>query len=147
MSADRDPAEGLVREALAALPATRTLAQAPLHRVRGGLSNHAWRADSGGRRYFVRLSGPDGECLGVDRKSECALVRAAASAAFAPAVLACEPSRGLLVMDFVSARPWRREESHRLRNLRRLGQVLRGLAEIHWHAGGERHGSGGRAGR
>ncbi len=117
-----------VREALAACPATRRLSDSALHRVHGGLSNHAWRAEAGGRGFFVRLSGPDAERLGVDRQSECALLETVAAAGLAPAVVACEPALGLMVTEFVSARPWSREDAHDPGNLRRLGELI---GELH----------------
>jgi aminoglycoside phosphotransferase (APT) family kinase protein len=113
----------------------RGLAGAQLATIRGGLSNHAWRADLGGRSYFVRLGGPDAASLGVDRKSECVLLEAAAAAGLSPGVLACDPGNGLLVTDFVRGDPWRREDVHEPRNLARIGAVLRALHRLPLHAG------------
>ena len=130
VTATRDPHEEEVRTALAAHPGTRSLAQLPLVRVRGGLSNHAWRADLEDRSYFVRLGGPDAADLGVDRRSECVLLGSAAAAGLSPAVVACEPGHDLLVTQFVRGRTWRREDAHEPRNLARIGAALRTLHRL-----------------
>ena len=119
-----------VRAALRARDATRALADAALEPVRGGLSNHAWKAEVDGRSWFVRLGGPESATLGVDRGSECALLAVAGAAGLAPSLLACEPSNGLLVTHFVAGTTWRREDARDARNVARISerlQVLHGL--------------------
>jgi thiamine kinase-like enzyme len=128
-------AERVARQALSARSATRSLASLPLTPIRGGLSNHAWRVDQGGRRYFVRIGGADSERLGVDRNSECVLLEAVSAAGLAPEVLACDPSNGLLVTRFVDGAPLRRESTQEPRLLRRLGEILRVLHRLPRPAG------------
>lgn len=140
-------AERIVRVALASRPSTRPLADAPLEPVRGGLSNHAWKAERGGKSYFVRLGGPDSTKLGVDRDSECALLALASDAGLAPAVIACDPPIGLLVTPFVSGGPWTSEDAHEVRNVERLARCLRrlhalppatGVHDVDFHAQAQR---------
>lgn len=119
--------ERIVRAALASRASTRPLADAPLEPVRGGLSNHAWKAERGGHSYFVRLGGPDSTKLGVDRDSECALLAVVSEAGLAPPVIACDPANGLLVTPFVSGGPWTREDARAPRNVERLARCLRML--------------------
>ena len=128
-----DPPEATVRAALAANATTRSLAlaDAALEPVRGGLSNHAWKAEKDGRRWFVRLGGPELVSLGVDRASEQALLGIADASGLAPPLLACDPSNGLLVTQFIAGGPWRREDAREARNIERLAErlrVLHGLA-------------------
>jgi thiamine kinase-like enzyme len=126
-----DAAEAAVRAALATHDATRALAGSRLEAVRGGLSNHAWKAWEDGRSWFVRLGGPESETLGVDRGSEQALLAVAGAAGLAPPVRMCDPSNGLLVTQFIEGAPWSREDARRARNLDRIAErlrVLHGLA-------------------
>ncbi len=116
-----------VGAALRARNATRALADAALEPVPGGLSNHAWKAESGGRSWFVRLGGPASATLGVDRGSECALLATAATAGLAPPLLDCEPSSGLLVAQFVQGSTWRLEDARVARNVARIAERLRVL--------------------
>jgi len=114
-----------VRAALAAHASTRSLAEAALEPVQGGLSNHAWQAGQGDQRYFVRLGGPESATLGVDRASERAMLEIVAAAGLSPPLLACDPSNGLLVTQFVKGRPWRREDARESRNIERIAERLR----------------------
>lgn len=120
-------AERIVRAALASRASTRALANAPLEPIRGGLSNHAWKAERGGRHWFVRLGGPDSTKLGVNRESECALLSVVSKAGLAPPVIACDAGNGLLVTPFVSGGPWTREDARSSRNVERLARCLRVL--------------------
>jgi aminoglycoside phosphotransferase (APT) family kinase protein len=120
-------AEREVRSALASNPLTASLAQAPLQVQAGGLSNHAWTTAVAGQAYFVRLSPPDPDRLGVDRESECSLLQVVARVGLAPAVVHCDPGRRLLVMRRVAGEPWRREQAIESRNIERLAGSLRSL--------------------
>jgi thiamine kinase-like enzyme len=122
-----DAAGTAVRAALAAHTSTRSLAEAALEPVRGGLSNHAWQAEQGEQRYFVRLGGPESATLGVDRESERTLLAIVAAAGLAPPLVACDPSNGLLVTQYVAGGPWRREDAHEARNIERIADRLRRL--------------------
>jgi thiamine kinase-like enzyme len=123
-------AERAARAALRRHPATRSLADAMFHVVRGGLSNHAWRAGQGGESYFVRFGGPDASRLGVDRGSEQLLLMTAAAEGLAPPVIACEPASGLLVTPFLAGGPWAREAALEPGNLRRIAACLKRLHGI-----------------
>jgi len=125
-----DSPEARVRAALAAHASTRSLAEAALEPVRGGLSNHTWQAGQGDHRYFVRLGGPESETLGVDRASERTMLAIVAAAGLAPRLLACDPSSGLLVTQFVMGPPWRREDAHESRNIERIAERLRVLHQL-----------------
>jgi thiamine kinase-like enzyme len=116
-----------VRELLRAGGRTRDLADAALTPLPGGFSNHAWRADCGGRRYFVRLGRGCVDRLGVDRGSERVLIELAAAAGIAPPVVACDPAHGLLVTNFIDGRTWTRADAQDTRNIVRLGERLRAL--------------------
>ena len=125
-----DAPETAVRAALAAHDSTRVLADAVFEPVRGGLSNHAWKAEKDGRHWFVRLGGPESATLGVDRESERSLLAVVGAAGLAPKLVACDPSNGLLVTQFIEGAPWRREDARAARNLERIAQRLRVLHRL-----------------
>jgi thiamine kinase-like enzyme len=125
----QDPraAEADLRARLRGCAATRSLAEGEVEVVEGGLSNRAWRLESAGTKWFVRLGHPGARALGVDRASECRLLAAVAAAGLAPEVLACEPESGLLVTRFVTGATWQAEDAGAEANLRRLAGRLRTL--------------------
>jgi thiamine kinase-like enzyme len=123
---DREP-EARARRALAANAATRELAAAPFRRLTGGISNSTWCASLGSERFFVRLSGEDDASLGVDRASEAALLGLASEAGLSPPLVACDPSRRLLVTRYIEGRPWSREEARSADGVVRIATVLRRL--------------------
>jgi thiamine kinase-like enzyme len=128
MAIDADERE--LREKLRAGAATRSLADGNVTRIEGGLSNRAWRVDANGERWFVRLGHPQAARLGVDRRSECAVLRIAAAAGLAPGVRVCEPAQGLLITRFIAGRTWSAADARSLGNLRRVAACLRRLHEL-----------------
>jgi len=134
-SAEAAADEQELRELLHACAGTRSLADGRVARIEGGLSNRAWRLEASGERWFVRLGHPQAARLGVDRESECAVLRAAAAAGLAPAVHACEPACGLLVTRFIEGRTWTAADAQRTGNLRRAAERLRQLHELPVPAG------------
>lgn len=132
-AAEREEAE--LRARLRSSPATSDLAEGVLTPVDGGLSNRAWRLVTAAATWFVRLGHPDAMRLGVDRHSECAVLRAAAAAGIAPPVRACIPDQGLLVTRFIAARPWTAADVQHEDNLRLIAAQLRRLHELPVPAG------------
>jgi len=116
-----------LRSQLGRFAATRALAHGRLTAVAGGLSNLSWRLELDGEEWFARLGNPDAARLGVDRRSECAVLQAVATAGIGPAVLACEPGAELLVTRFIGGSPWQAADVTRPANLGRLAQLLRRL--------------------
>ncbi len=123
------------REALAAHPHTRALADDAFTVEPGGLSNHAWSVGAGDSRCIVRLSPPDAARLGVDRASECRLLAAVAAAGLAPEVVCCDPARRLLVTRRIDGLPLRREQAVDLPTLAGLAGALRRLHALPVPAG------------
>jgi thiamine kinase-like enzyme len=122
-----DEAAERLRVQLRRFAATNALARGRFTAVAGGLSNLAWRVDLDGDSWFVRLGNPDAARLGVDRRSECAVLQAVAAAGIGPVVLACQPEAELLVTHFIGGSPWQAADAARPANLRRLAQQLRRL--------------------
>jgi thiamine kinase-like enzyme len=119
-----------LRVKLRACVATRPLADGIVTRIEGGLSNRAWRLDANGERWFVRLGHPQAERLGVDRRSECAVLRTVAAAGLAPGVRACRPAAGLLVTRFIEGRTWDAADARSPDNIRRVAGCLRRLHDL-----------------
>jgi thiamine kinase-like enzyme len=132
-TAERQPASG----DLARLRRVPVFAQGPLHveELPGGLTNRNLRVTTGnGRRYVARLSSPDASLLAVDRNAEHHDSVAAASTGIAPAVVGrvvdgAEGS-GVLVLEWVDARPWTPDDVRDDANLPRIAAACRVL-----HAG------------
>lgn len=129
---ESDPQEliGQVGRLLAAVPGLERLANAPLEPLGGGRANHAWRVEAAGGPLYVRLNSDDGERLGVDRRSECALLATASEAGLAPELCHCDPERGLLVTRYIQGRPWTRQAATEKRNLRRFARMLQHLHSL-----------------
>jgi len=132
---DVPAAEVELRRRLRGCVTTRALADGHLRPIEGGLSNRAWRLDVAGEAWFARMGHPGASELGVDRASECALLRAVAAAGLSPEVLACEPAAELLVTRFVDGSPWQATDVRVEANLRRIAGLLRRLHELPVPAG------------
>jgi thiamine kinase-like enzyme len=122
--------EGGLRALLQRCEATRRLADGRLTTLEGGLSNRAWRLDAAGEAWFVRRGHPHALRLGVDRHSECAVLRTVAAAGLAPELLACEPELGLLVTRYIEGRPWQAADVLAGSNLERVARQLRQLHDL-----------------
>ena len=88
----------------------------------GGITNHNFTVDDGGRRWVVRVGG-DIPWHGIVRANELAASRAAAAAGLSPAVRHAEP--GILVLDYVEARPLGEADVRDPANRARLVELVR----------------------
>jgi len=129
--------DGTASGDLARLRAVPVFATGPLHvrELPGGLTNHNLKVTTcDGRRYVARLSDPDASLLAVDRDAEHHDSVAAASTGVAPAVVdrvVDGPERsGVLVVQWVDARPWTAADLRDETGLRRVATACRVL-----HAG------------
>lgn len=134
-AAERRAEEGELRTLLGRYATTRALTDGSVKRIEGGLSNRAWRVDAGGEAWFVRLGHPGATQLGIDRASECVLLRAVSAAGLAPELVACEPEAGLLVTRFVHGRAWQAPDVAVQANLRRVAAQVRRLHSLPVPAG------------
>jgi thiamine kinase-like enzyme len=89
-----------------------------------GLVNDSYRVERDGRVYSMRMAADVPE-LGVDREWECRVLQCAARAGLAPAIVCCEPSRGILVAEWTSGHAWTAEELRLPGNVRALTGLLR----------------------
>jgi thiamine kinase-like enzyme len=90
--------------------------------LEGGISNHNFLVEDGGRRYVVRV-GKDKPLHGVMRFNEIAAQRAAHACGLAPELVHCEP--GALVMAYVEGRTLAAEDVREATTLPRIVGLLR----------------------
>jgi len=96
-----------------------------VERLAGGITNQNFRVRDGSDQYVVRLCA-DGTQLGIDRRSEAACQRAAATAGVAPALVHNEPD--LLVTQFVDGETL---TAARLQDHDVLRRIARSLRKLH----------------
>jgi Ser/Thr protein kinase RdoA (MazF antagonist) len=97
--------EAPVRAALRRVwPDARTLDQAQIRALGGGLSARSYLVAAGERRHVLRLPVP-GSVAWLDLTAEARAMRAAAAADLAPDVIAVDAEAGLLLTDYRAA-PW-----------------------------------------
>ena len=88
----------------------------------GGITNHNFTVDEGGRRWVVRVGG-DIPWHGIVRANELAASRAAAAAGLSPTVRHAEP--GILVLEHLDARPLGEADVRDPANRARLVELIR----------------------
>lgn len=98
--------------------------------LQGGLTNVNVKVSTPGRTAVVRLSGPDGDLLSIDRDAENVNSRRAAASGAAPAVLAYLPQHQALVVEWVEGRTLVADDMRDEETLVRAAQACRRL-----HAG------------
>jgi thiamine kinase-like enzyme len=72
-----------------------------ISQLSGGLTNENYLAETGGRRYVMRLPGQSTELLSIDRENEVYNTKAAASTGIGPNVLEHIPGLDVLVLEFI----------------------------------------------
>jgi len=86
------------------LPEFRGLSR-QVEQLRGGLTNRIYQVtSSSGRTVVARLASGKSTLLAIDRSAECHNARAAARAGVGPEVVACEPSEGVSVVEWINGR-------------------------------------------
>jgi thiamine kinase-like enzyme len=91
----------------------------------GGLTNANYRVEVDGRRYAVRISAANAAGLGIDRRHEGEVLRAAATIGVGPELVSFLEPEGHLVTRFIEGRHWTAGEYFDPANLDRLVDVLR----------------------
>lgn len=94
----------------------------------GGLTNRNFLVEIEGERQVVRWLASETGHLGIDRGVEVACTRTAAELGLGPAVRHVDLDAGLLVVDFVEARPL---EPGDLADPERLGRVVEAIRTLH----------------
>lgn len=114
-----------VEQALARVPMWRDAHDLKTSPLGGGITNQNFRVDVGSESFVLRIGGADTELLGIDRHTEYAAHRAAASIGIAPEVVYFIEPEGYLVTRFLQARPIPRNEILKPENIRRVASTLK----------------------
>jgi thiamine kinase-like enzyme len=116
--------EAVIQDAIALVPALadpdRTVAP-----LAGGLTNHNYRIDAGGRSFVLRIAGAGSDALGIDRDREVACLVAAAAAGVGPGVFAYHPQRHALFTAFVEGKQLQQGDLQNDDALARVAEVIR----------------------
>lgn len=94
----------------------------------GGRVNHSWRLDTADGACVLRLAAGRDADLGVDRHGEYVALQAAAAAGLAPAIVACDATRGLLLTRWVEPGAWTRDQA---RSPAAIVAIARWFAALH----------------
>ncbi len=95
-------------------------------RATGGLVNDSYRVERDGRVFSLRVPAA-APGLGIDRRWERRVLRAAGAAGFAPALEHYAPRTGVLVARWVAGRVWSAAEAKSGEAIDRLATLLRGV--------------------
>ena len=90
----------------------------------GGITNHNYRIDVGGRSFVLRVGGANTELLGIDRRSEHAATMTAAAAGLAPEVLYFIEPEGYLLARFIAGRPISPDEMRQPETIAEAAKIL-----------------------
>jgi len=94
-------------------------------RVKRGLTNEVWELRRRLERVAFRIDRPNAHAFGIDRVSELCVHRAAHEAGIAPKVM--PTGAGVLVTEWLTAKPWRADDLKRPRRLDALAECLHTL--------------------
>lgn len=109
--------------ALARIPGLET-AKARYRHLGGGLTSSLWLVEADDRKLVLRLDTPHTRTLGLDRRTELAVLRTAAAAGIAPEIVHADPDAGVLVYTFLRGRSWTAGDLASRANLEALAALL-----------------------
>ena len=98
---------------------------AEISQLRAGLVNATYRVVRDGRAYALRVAAANPIALGLDAGWELQVLARADAARLAPRVDYADAMRGILVLQWVEGREWRRADAPRAENIARMAGLLR----------------------
>jgi thiamine kinase-like enzyme len=113
-----------VEEAIARVPMWADAQDIKVSPLEGGITNHNFRLDAGGKSFHLRLAGENTEMLGIDREHEYEANRIAGELGIAPEVVYFIRPEGYLVTRFIDGRPILPEELRQPENIQRVVDAL-----------------------
>jgi thiamine kinase-like enzyme len=93
-----------IEAVIAAIPVWAAAREVRTEAIPAGLTNHNYRVTVDGTPYFVRVPGPGGDLLAVDRGNEVHNTRAAAEAGVGPAMVQHLPEWDVFALAWLDAR-------------------------------------------
>jgi thiamine kinase-like enzyme len=91
----------------------------------GGMTNQNYRITVDSQPFVLRVSGPNTPLLGINRRNECAITRAAGLIGIAPEVVYCSEPEGHLVTRFICGHKLSRADLQRPELSAHLAQILK----------------------
>lgn len=113
-----------VAEAISRIPGIEP-AKARYQALGGGLSNRSWLVQTEDRKLVLRIDGPRRKELGLDRRTETAILERAAGQGLAPEIVLADAEAGILVYEYLVGRCWTRVDLENEANLEALAALLR----------------------
>src|SRR5215208_5572714 len=113
-----------LRETIARVPMWAKAQDIKVLPLTGGITNHNFRVDVGGKSFHLRMPGENTELLGIDREYEYKANLIAGDLAIAPEVVYFIRPEGYLVTRFIEGRPIPPEELRQPKNLQRVSELL-----------------------
>jgi thiamine kinase len=96
-----------------------------IHRLGTGLVNETYRVERDGRSYAMRTAAANPYDLGLDREWEARVLKSAVAVDLTPALVYCDPLRGILISRWAPGRSWLPAELRRPANISRMAELIR----------------------
>jgi thiamine kinase-like enzyme len=90
-----------------------------------GFVNDTYRVTRDGSSYALRAAVASNHDLGLDRRWEARVLEGAVSAGLAPALVYCDPERGLLISRWVDGKSWSPPDTLLPANIDRVAELMR----------------------
>lgn len=90
-----------------------------------GLINETHRVGRGGDTFAMRVAAANPHHLGVDREWEARVLENAVAADLAPAVVYCDPPRGILITRWTEGRTWSPADARQALGIERMAGFMR----------------------
>jgi thiamine kinase-like enzyme len=113
-----------VEEAIAQIPMWKNATDLKVTLLSGGITNHNYRVDTGGKSFVLRISGDKTELLGINREYEYQTQLIASELGVAPEAIYFHEPKGYLVTRFIEGHEIPPEELRKPENLVRVVEIL-----------------------
>lgn len=100
----------------------------PLKQLHGGETSVKWLLRAENQSFVLRIDRPIAGELGLDRRSEAAILEVVGAAGIGPRLIWASPGEGIQLCTFVEGEPWTREDT---RNPALLSALARTLSRLH----------------
>jgi thiamine kinase-like enzyme len=101
-----------------------------IEQLSGGITNSNYKVEAGDEAFVVRIAGERTELLGIDRESEVAAGRLAASLGIAPEVVFADLEGGVVVTRFIDGRAVAPDEVGHEPVLREMAAALKSIHHV-----------------
>src|ERR1051325_10440868 len=119
-----------VNEVIARVPMWANAQEIQVSPLDGGITNHNYRVNVGGKSFQLRIAGENTELLGINREHEYKANLIAGELEIAPEVVYFIEPEGYLVTRFIDGRPILPEEIRQPENLQRVARSEEHTSEL-----------------